>query len=1005
MNQISRNQCRRGSKPVKTPQGVIDVRIPCREYSCPICFSQLRSEVKLTLSFNVPKFSLYYAGVLTANPLVPETVFDDADNLQLAHRRLNYAFFKKSESPSALDNLTNPVFGYFDQKSLNLFMKDNKEFNRWFKTNYQILINTKLFLKPSCNAQARFNVVLLETFWFSFRQKATQYWSSNSSQKNTFFKENRLVFETNRNSFAVKFLSSKMKKVKKLITEVVAEIKIIRDDENGFQFTRVLELQHVTKNVHFHYLANSFILGLVEKVCADGDLRNKNVQKLPTFDPLDTDRAVNYLIKYLNKDMAVELAALRKEEKIHAAISDEHSAHRYSQIIYSRALNRDGDVRGLNSIGKIACRLQEEDNSCESVDLPVVDEHNQPVLVDGELKTISYIPSVSPFTGKIYKNEFELAVDVKNNFKKFNSCYRMERLENLFARKSYFERNVAAAFEELKINSIKNKLNKAESAALKRPLLDSIDTFNKKFKNIVEKNNVFNCLRDLYTRYNVPCEVLKVNTDSLNLDETQKSIIHKVSQSYVSVLDGGPGRGKSYTVSGLVSLFQSIGCRVKATAISSRACLVLKDYGVEDSNNFCRFNHTSVNQEYVSARLPFVDDIDLLIVDESSMVDSEQLAILLDRVGYGTRFLFVGDSAQLPPIKYENYSALDIAAQIVNPVTLLKNYRSNPALAKLVDNVRTGDLSDIWSMVRPFDPAELAGRSDTMVLVPTRDCRKRSSNAVAGDADSFSSNYELFHDGDKIMFTRNSRLDNFLNGETAIITGHDEWVIYWIKNNGETGICYRHANIFQRANVMTVHKAQGSEAGKVMVVLDSTKGLHLQTLSWLYVSISRAKQSLEIRYIGDLDKIKEHYKSPEAQWKIPDFSWTDPDNGRGYNEWSVDLDRSFSLPELPDNLIPAAGMLSMTDDESAAFEAYNDLYCHPEYPIDRLFETHCYVNSESSKARRAAFLHKFGISESDLVSDEGIDWDAPAPVVEKTVIEIVKPVVSDGEQVLISEIA
>src|SRR4029077_14135193 len=87
-------------------------------------------------------------------------------------------------------------------------------------------------------------------------------------------------------------------------------------------------------------------------------------------------------------------------------------------------------------------------------------------------------------------------------------------------------------------------------------------------------------------------------------------------------------------------------------------------------------------------------DADVVVVDESSMLDAELAAALVEACADGTRLLLVGDPAQLPSIGAGGVLAdtIDSGAVPVTELTTLYRQRAGGVIARLGTAVRGGEL-------------------------------------------------------------------------------------------------------------------------------------------------------------------------------------------------------------------------------------------------------------------------------------------------------------------------
>ena len=126
-------------------------------------------------------------------------------------------------------------------------------------------------------------------------------------------------------------------------------------------------------------------------------------------------------------------------------------------------------------------------------------------------------------------------------------------------------------------------------------------------------------------------------------------------------MTGGPGTGKTYTAVEMIRTFLSSDpdkrLRVAITAPTGKAVAQLDAYlkrcAIEDSRIRFGTLHAllglKTEKEFQTPSLPLFTD--LLIVDESSMIDARLFARLLASILKNTRVVFIGDPNQLPPVE------------------------------------------------------------------------------------------------------------------------------------------------------------------------------------------------------------------------------------------------------------------------------------------------------------------------------------------------------------------
>jgi exodeoxyribonuclease V alpha subunit len=206
----------------------------------------------------------------------------------------------------------------------------------------------------------------------------------------------------------------------------------------------------------------------------------------------------------------------------------------------------------------------------------------------------------------------------------------------------------------------------------------------------------------------------------------QAKEIDRATEAAVGCFTGGPGTGKSHTVSFLLSelvrrfgqqkiavaaptgiatarittYMQERGLSIRATTI--HRLLEIGRAGTDGGGwGFQRNAENQLDQRY-------------LIVDETSMIDTNILADLLDACATGTHVLFVGDPFQLPPVGH-GAPLRDLIAAGVPTGQLTETRRNSGTIVQVCSAIKVG---------QPFDlPAKLDLEAESPVNLRFVECR------------------------------------------------------------------------------------------------------------------------------------------------------------------------------------------------------------------------------------------------------------------------------------------
>jgi exodeoxyribonuclease V alpha subunit len=401
---------------------------------------------------------------------------------------------------------------------------------------------------------------------------------------------------------------------------------------------------------------------------------------------------------------------------------------------------------------------------------------------------------------------------------------------------------------------------------------------------------------------------LEAVTDA-ELDGKQHAAVAAVAEHGVSVLTGGPGTGKSRTVAAVVALAAQRGLRVALAAPTGRAAKRLEELAGAPATTLHRLlgaqgqgmarpgadgpdNLFSSGEAPAGAGSPFGEtntgrdgtwvfargeewplDAELVVVDESSMLDVELAAALIEACADGTRLLLVGDPAQLPSIGPGRVLAdiIDSGAIPVTELTTLYRQKDGGTIAKLATAVRGGDLPTVDSpehevvVVTARGSGEAAHRVTQLVTDSIPRALNIASEDVQvvtpvhkGPAGTIELNRALkaklnpgpganrgFDPGDRVVAVANHADDGFANGEVGtVVTADDSGLVVSFSGLPVT-VPFRLLADLRHGWAITVHRAQGSEWGAVVAVFPSEAATMLSR-PLVYTALTRAQHHLSI---------------------------------------------------------------------------------------------------------------------------------------------------------------
>ncbi|MCL2158078.1 MAG: ATP-dependent RecD-like DNA helicase, partial [Oscillospiraceae bacterium] len=154
--------------------------------------------------------------------------------------------------------------------------------------------------------------------------------------------------------------------------------------------------------------------------------------------------------------------------------------------------------------------------------------------------------------------------------------------------------------------------------------------------------------------------------------EQLKSVLCAV-KSGVFVLTGGPGTGKTTVIKAIIGVFSQQNKKIALAAPTGRAAKrMTQATGME-----AKTIHRMLEMSYQNEIEPIFEkneddplDFDVVIIDETSMVDIYLLKALLKAINPGTKLIFIGDSDQLPSVGPGNVLGDLIRSNIFSMVRL-----------------------------------------------------------------------------------------------------------------------------------------------------------------------------------------------------------------------------------------------------------------------------------------------------------------------------------------------
>lgn len=373
---------------------------------------------------------------------------------------------------------------------------------------------------------------------------------------------------------------------------------------------------------------------------------------------------------------------------------------------------------------------------------------------------------------------------------------------------------------------------------------------------------------------------------SSELTEQQQGAVKAALTSKLSVLTGGPGTGKTTTLKMVIWALEQEGYTYALASPTGRAAKRLAEATERDASTIHRllvFNAQTWNFEFNEDN-PL--DIDMLIVDETSMLDLVLFYNLLKALRPSTHLMLVGDVDQLPSVGAGNVLKDVIYSQRAGVTRLDRIFRQDKKslIALNAHRINHGEMPILDNQSEDFYYFNLSEAPEVAQMVvdvvvnrlPTKFGYEPMSQiqvlapmyrgAAGVDALNQALQSALNHDprkmevrlgfrkfrvGDRVMQTKNNYEKNVFNGDIGTLQGindkekslrvviDDEFVDYEYSEAEEQLI---------HAYCISTHRSQGSEYPVVVMPIVKQHYMMLQR-NLLYTAITRAKKMVVL--VGD----------------------------------------------------------------------------------------------------------------------------------------------------------
>ncbi|MBE6700791.1 MAG: ATP-dependent RecD-like DNA helicase [Ruminococcaceae bacterium] len=386
--------------------------------------------------------------------------------------------------------------------------------------------------------------------------------------------------------------------------------------------------------------------------------------------------------------------------------------------------------------------------------------------------------------------------------------------------------------------------------------------------------------------------------EQIKYASSQKKAIISALENTVYVLTGGPGTGKTTIIRAIISIYTNLGLKYVLAAPTGRAAKKMSESTMCEAKTVHRLLEYEYSEDDDEPRFTRDEsnpiEADVVIIDETSMIDANLFFSLLRAIRPGTRLLLIGDASQLPSVGAGNVLKDIIASGVFKVGTLTEIFRQEDGSSIVLNahRINKGQYPDLSNKSSDFFflKRESAFASSRTIVelcekrLPTKYGQEFADKiqilcpTKKGECGTFNLNNLLqnlknpedenkcqiklrdfvLREGDKVMQIKNNydiswTKTNFwgeseegtgvFNGDIGTVSQIDtkeekvtiifeeKSVIYDFQNLDEIELAY----------AVTIHKSQGSEYPCVIIPITSVSSM-LLTRNLLYTAITRAQK-------------------------------------------------------------------------------------------------------------------------------------------------------------------
>ena len=370
---------------------------------------------------------------------------------------------------------------------------------------------------------------------------------------------------------------------------------------------------------------------------------------------------------------------------------------------------------------------------------------------------------------------------------------------------------------------------------------------------------------------------------AIQLSAEQQAVLEEILLHHIAIITGGPGTGKTTLIRSIAAICDRLRQKTTLSAPTGRAARRLSEVARKKASTLHKLLGYNLEQNDFEKDEDDPLDVDVMIVDEASMMDAHLMFHLLKAVPVTATLILVGDVFQLPSVGPGNILSDLIRSGAIRTFELKEIFRQAEKSPIVVNahRVRQGNLPNLekdrnpeglseFYFIEQYQPetvvktiVELCSRKipERFGFDPVRDIQVLSPmhkgtvgtiqlNQVLQEALNPQSSPGAgiqFRPGDKVMHLKNNYAKEVFNGDIGVISEIDQSPQLSKRrlsvHYDDRLVDYENEELEELtlAYAISVHKSQGSEYPAVVIPLMSQHHPLLQR-NLLYTAITRGKK-------------------------------------------------------------------------------------------------------------------------------------------------------------------